>query len=159
MSNCLLFLLQLRCRGKQLACRLYEANFGAQATTAEENHSPRVQENSRLFGVILSGYAEGGRATAYPHYNGAAGASGRSRMGGRGCPAGRRTAVSQRKGVARIFLGFLGSGRMMARRSCRDLGSRYLANTRNSSAEQGHQLGKLGPTCEADYFLSTALSI
>ena len=36
----------------------------------EENHAPGIQENSRLFGVMLSGYAEGGRATAHPHSDG-----------------------------------------------------------------------------------------
>ena len=35
--------------------------------------------------------------------NGVTGVSGRSRMGGTGCPSGRRTVVSQRKGVTRMF--------------------------------------------------------
>ncbi len=35
--------------------------------------------------------------------NGVTGVSDRSRMGGTGCPSGRRTVVSQRKGVARMF--------------------------------------------------------
>ena len=34
---------------------------------------------------------EGGRATAHPHSDGSKGASDRPRMGGRTCPAGRRT--------------------------------------------------------------------
>ena len=35
--------------------------------------------------------------------NGVTGVSDRSRMGGTGCPSGRRTVVSQRKGVTRMF--------------------------------------------------------
>ena len=61
----------------------------------EENHPPRIQENNRLFVVILSGYVEGVRATAHPHSDdGPEGPSDRQRMGGRGCPTGHRTTVS-----------------------------------------------------------------
>ena len=43
------------------------------------------------------------RTTTHPHYDGSPDASDRPRMGGRGCPAGLRTTVSQRKGVDGIL--------------------------------------------------------
>jgi hypothetical protein len=45
------------------------------------------------------------RPDGYPHYNGSVGSSGRSRIGGRGCSASRRTTVSKGKGMAGIFQG------------------------------------------------------
>ena len=56
--------------------------------------------NRKMKKIILLEFK---RATTHTHYNGSVDARDRSRMGGRGCPAGHRTTVSQRRGAAGIL--------------------------------------------------------